>query len=89
MCFSQNTHNGEFFRLSTQIPRGRVIQRAGHRPAWDDRLSQNRFPRNETPKEPVRSRYKYPDASNKYILETLYFSETVNNHDEFLGCEQQ
>jgi len=47
------------------------------------------FPQNETPKEPVRSRYEYPDASNKYILETLYLREKVNNRDEILGRKQQ
>jgi hypothetical protein len=78
-----------FFRLSTHILRCRVIERAGHRPAWDDWLSRNRFSRSETPKEPVRRRYKYPDADNKYILETLYFREKVNNRDEILDNEQQ
>src|ERR1700745_480770 len=79
MYFSQNTHHGEFFVFRRIVLRGRVIERAGHRPAWDSSLSRNRFPRNETPKEPVRSGYKYPDVGDKYILETLYFRQTVNN----------
>jgi hypothetical protein len=88
MCFSQNTHNGEFFRLSTHILRCRIIQRAGHRPAWHDWLPPKPFSSERNSQEPVRSRYKYPDASNKYILETLYFRENVNNRDEVLGCKQ-
>ena len=54
-----------------------------------DRPPRKRFPRNETPKEPVSSRYRYPDASNKYIIGNLYIRQTVNNRDEVLGCEQQ
>ena len=80
MCFSQNTHNGELF---SSFDAHSTLQ--GHRasgdigPAGDNWLSRNRFPRNETPRDPVRSGYKYPDAGNKYILETLYLRERVND----------
>jgi hypothetical protein len=70
-----------FFRLSTHNSTLQGHRASGTSPGKGQLAV--RFPRNETPKEPVRSGYKYPDARNKYILETLYFGETVNNPARF------
>src|ERR1700719_5145058 len=92
MCFSQNTHNGKLFSsfdaystLQGHSASGTSSGMGQHGTSCPETV----FPRNETPKEPVRRAYKYPDADNKNILETLYFRESVNKSPLGLSKSEQ
>jgi hypothetical protein len=69
----------------------RTCRLVGHpaRVIWSGmgRWLRNRFPQNETPKEPVGSVHRYPYTYAKYILETLYFGETINSQSTQLRRE--